>query len=310
MKISQFTVFGERCSGTNHAAAWIKENTGLEYRMDFGWKHGGIPVTDLQKSAGVLCVLVARNLPDWLRSLHLKPHHMSPKMRGLTFYEFIQRRVDSVLDHTMGVSPRDPAFGQSIMSEQHNGKPFANVIRMRRHKHRCWLKDMEKLPHAVLLRHEDLVNNPMRELRRIERICQLSARQDVVPVARYKGQDTAGVYQPKKYAGIDGLAMRHILEQVDLETEIRLGYDTPADLLASALPEDAVDVGALRQALIDKPEHIATLDALLARMASQSDQLDHAKALSQGQRKYLISLFDAINRARPARRIWPWQSKP
>lgn len=309
MKISQFTIFGERCSGTNHAAAWIQGNLGLEYRKDFGWKHGMMSLAELKKAEHVLCVLVVRNLPDWLRSLHLKPHHMSPKMRGLRFHEFIKRRVDSVLDHAMGVSPRDPGFGKAIASEQHNGKTFANVIRMRRHKHRGWLKDMEKLPHAVVLRHEDLVENPRQVLRQLERICDLPAREDVVPVARYKGQDTASEYKPKRYAGIDALAMRHILEQVDLETEIRLGYDTMADLKVAALPEENVDVEALRHALIGMPEQLAAVDALLARLVSQTEQIHHAHELSQGQRNYLISLFHALERARPTRRIWPWRSK-
>lgn len=309
MKCTHFTVFGERCSGTNHAAAWLSRNTGLAYRTDFGWKHGRMPIDDLRKADGLLCVLVVRNLPDWLRSFHLKPHHLSPKMRGLPFHEFIKKRVDTVYDHTMGVSPRDAKFGTWIESEHHHDKPFANVIRMRRHKHHRWLLDMEQLPRTILLRHEDIVGEPMQVLHRVLGCCGLPARDSVALVTGYKGQPVGAAYAPMRYAALAPESVRHILEQVDMEVESRLGYATLADVQAASFAAGDLDAGILRNALAEQPEQLAMLDALLARLDHQEAQIRHADALARGQRKYLLSLYAAIGRSRPAFAFWPWGRK-
>ncbi len=307
MKITHFTVFGERCSGTNHAAAWIQQNLGLAYRMDFGWKHGPMELPKLKKAQATLCVLVVRNLPDWLRSLHLKPHHLSAKMRGLPFPQFIQCRVHSILDHTMGVLPGEAAFGTLMATEQHQGKPFANLIRMRRHKHRLWLKQLAQLPTTVVLQHERLTTKPELALQQVLALCNLPAREGAVPVMSYKGQEQAGDFKPKRYAAIDAASIAFILEQVDWEIEDQLGYDTRADLEGARAGDYSASIDLLRQSLTDRPQALALVDKLQAQLALQQDQLRHAEFLTQGQRKYLISLFHAIERSQSQTLAGRWK---
>jgi hypothetical protein len=295
--LTHVAVFGERCSGTNHAVSWIQQNVGLKPLENYGWKHAAIRMESFPKDAHTLVVLVVRNLPDWLRSLHLKPHHLSPEMRGLPFADFIKRRVTCIWDHTLGVSPRHPAFGTEVLTERHHEKPFANLLRMRKHKHRLWLKQLAQLPHTLILQHETLLDEPDLVLEKFRALGFTIQAPEALPVTSYKGKGTD--YQKNQYAKIEPAAMRSILEQVDWETEQRLGYDTQADLQAAA-EEVPFDWESLRTALAGHP---TLFNSVTKQFHQQSLALAQAQKLVQNQRKYLLSLLAAIKRARPR---WSW----
>ncbi|MBP7948971.1 MAG: hypothetical protein KA004_04895 [Verrucomicrobiales bacterium] len=306
MPITHFTVFGERCSGTNHAVTWLEKNTGLRHRSDLAWKHGMIPTDRLRKDRNTLCVVVARNLPDWLRSLHIKPHHLSPKMRGLTLHEFATRRVESMLDHTMGVSPHDRRFGEPLPGEQHQGKPYANVIRMRRHKYRQWLKDMGRLHHAVLLRHEDLVWHPEAAYASLQQVCPLPERTAFERVDTYKGATLAVTYKPKVYAPLSAETVRHVLEQMDPAVETQLGYDSATDVQAAAMSATTPDTALLRTTLDGHPAALAALEAMETKLREQQSLLLHADAQRESLRRYLHTLTHAITSTRRRFAFWRW----
>lgn len=307
MIISQFAVFGERCSGTNHATAWIEQNFGWRYGPDFGWKHGAIEVPKLKKSPHTLCVLVVRNLPDWLRSLHIKPHHLSPEMRGLPFFDFIKRRVETIRDHTYGAAPGDRAFGELLTAEQKQGKPFANLIRLRRHKHRLWLKQLTELPTAIVLRHEELTQEPMQAMRKLAAVCKIPPLASIKAITTYKGREGRENFAPNSYAPICEVAMQHIPSQVDWEIETQLGYDTRADLMAARLSEGPLNFAALKEALGGNSEQLSNLKQIEDHILHQESKLRHQELVTQSQRKYLISLFHAIARSRPRFPLWPWR---
>lgn len=304
-KITHFAIFGERCSGTNHASAWIAKNTGLIERKDGGWKHGAMNLAVLKSGPPTLCVLVTRNLPDWLRSLHLQPHHFGPEMRGLPFEQFIKRSARSIWDHQMGVLPKSAKFGTAIETEQHKGKPYANLMRLRLHKHRAWLRQMEELPDALPLRHEDLMAQPQHTMSRLLDACGLPQRADTIPISTYKGREQDPGFQARKYMPIGPAAREYILEQVDWEIEARLGYDTRADLEAAAAIDGHVDWDLLRESLADRPELLAMLDHIACKLRDQEDEVRHTEQLAISQRKYLKSLFHAIEQARPT--LFPWK---
>jgi len=84
MLMKQFTVRGERGSGTNYITNLIRENLSLTYN-EIRWKHDvmdenfdGIPVITISKS--IFC---------WLPSVHKRPWHMLGSM-GLPFEEFVR----------------------------------------------------------------------------------------------------------------------------------------------------------------------------------------------------------------------------
>lgn len=200
-----------------------------------------------------------------------------------------------------------------MAAEQHDGRPYANLIRMRRHKHKVWLKQMDLLPCALHLQHEEMTRQPVQALHKLLAACGHPLRDDPVAVTAYKGKEGGEEFKPRSYAPICDEAMRHIEEQVDWEMEARLRYDTRADLAAATGGNPTVEINVLRSSLNGQPKPLAILEALEQKLRLQEDQLRHAELLSQGQRKYLISLFHALERARPKWPFWPrnrGQAKP
>ena len=72
--LDKFTIYGERCSGTNYLELLIKLNFRTTVTWKFGWKHFfGHHQSGLDKSSDILCVCIVRDLHPWLNSLYHKP---------------------------------------------------------------------------------------------------------------------------------------------------------------------------------------------------------------------------------------------
>ncbi len=96
VQLRRFQVLGERSSGTNFIASLIAKNLDITECNHLGWKHA---VPHSQFIARDMLVIVAfRNPTDWLRSMHRKPWHSPPHLRGLQFSEFIRSEWETLTD--------------------------------------------------------------------------------------------------------------------------------------------------------------------------------------------------------------------
>ena len=75
MKITRFTIYGERCSGTNYLQELIELNFDVETTWDYGWKHF-FGFNDLLNSDDTLFICIVRNPIDWINSLYKNKHHL------------------------------------------------------------------------------------------------------------------------------------------------------------------------------------------------------------------------------------------
>lgn len=299
MKFREFKVLGERCSGTNHAKALIEKNLPLVERSACCWKHGIADPEAFHKNRDLLFVLVVRNLPDWLRSLHLTPHHLSPVMRGLSLGEFIRHEVRSVLDLSSGVSPLDPMFGSPLVGDEFPFSkecgpdgPFSNLIQLRSYKHHAWLDAVAKMPKSLVLRHEDLVSDSERCLCRVAELVAMPPPKFVEPVKFYKGQRAMGDFKPLQYAHFTQEEANFVLEQVDVALETRLGYDVISEVR-----------GATHRAETPAEE-----------MAFQASRHRHTERQLAEMRNYLNSVFAEYEKARigssrPSTKLGAWWRK-
>lgn len=307
MKPSRFFIFGERCSGTNHAEALIIKHFSLEKRTDCGWKHALLDPSQLGDPKSTLFVLVVRNFPDWLRSFHLTPHHLGPALRGLSLHEFVQHRMDAILDHACGLSPFNRHFGLPMKAEHDkSGRPAHNPMKLRKTKHKRWLHLLRKMPFSILVRHEDMLTQPHDELLKISQMIDQPLRDTTHEVTHYKGREEFGSYRPKQYEPIEQDTANIILSQLDLKVEAELGYNTEADVHAATCKFFSPDFTALAAIL---PQDAATTKALQQLEGAWSELLTKHQAavsLAEEQRSYLISLFEAIEHHRPKsdRQLW------
>ena len=83
--IKYFTIYGERCSGTNFLEELITNNFNITITWKYGWKHffGFYNFKKTQEENETLFIGIVRNPIDWLYSFHTNPHHIPPHNRPL-----------------------------------------------------------------------------------------------------------------------------------------------------------------------------------------------------------------------------------
>ena len=81
--IKYFTIYGERCSGTNFLLHAIEENFNLTFSNDYSWKHffGHYSFEKNEKEDETLFIGIIRHPIEWLDSFHKKMHHVPKKIK-------------------------------------------------------------------------------------------------------------------------------------------------------------------------------------------------------------------------------------
>jgi hypothetical protein len=77
--IKKFTIYGERCSGTNYLENLVLENFDVELTREYGSKHF-FGFSDLSGSDDTLFIGIVRNPYDWFNSLYTYKHHLPQQM--------------------------------------------------------------------------------------------------------------------------------------------------------------------------------------------------------------------------------------
>lgn len=75
-KIQNFTIFGERCSGTNFLQYAFDKNFDLELTWKYGWKHEFGDHMDFSDSNNTLFLCIYRDPVDWINSLYRIKYHV------------------------------------------------------------------------------------------------------------------------------------------------------------------------------------------------------------------------------------------
>ena len=98
--IKKFTVFGERCSGTNFLEQAILQNFNLEITWDYGWKHwiGHHQFQNTELEDETLFIGIIREPIGWIDSFFKKPHHL-PEHLKKNIQSFIKNEFYSTHVH-------------------------------------------------------------------------------------------------------------------------------------------------------------------------------------------------------------------
>jgi hypothetical protein len=128
MSLKQFTIFGERCSGTCWVTKLVETNFSKSAHHPFGWKHFTLPKNP-NAHPDTLVIVVVRNPIDWIRSFYRTPHHIPPENR---------KDLHAFLSNTL-VSQRGGGGNADIKPD---GTLWNNVLQMRKEKHAFWMDFM------------------------------------------------------------------------------------------------------------------------------------------------------------------------
>ena len=175
MKISTIQIFGERRSGTNYLELLLKKNfLGVNITISkFGHKHwfletcgsgamcGKDRVKGFQKlsrsNKSDLFIVIYRNSYDWLRSMHVTPHH-APAHRNIPFKDFIRKEwvcyygnyeKTNIYPENEMMCERDP----------NTGNRFGNILKLRTSKIMDFETLRNRVSNVIYIKYEDLIKN-------------------------------------------------------------------------------------------------------------------------------------------------------
>ena len=149
--INKFTIFGERCSGTNYLENIIKSNFEIEITWKYGWKHF-FGFKNYDNSDNVLFIGIIRNPFDWINSLFLDKHHLAPHLRD-NIQSFLNKEFWSIHDKSnLGEIMED----RNILTKER----YKNIFELRAIKNKYLLEILPtKVKNYIIIRYEDLIYN-------------------------------------------------------------------------------------------------------------------------------------------------------
>lgn len=225
-RINRIQIYGERASGTNFLKQLLVKNIpNIAHTSQYGWKHF-FPPKDFPNSDNCLFIVIYRDPFDWLRSLHLQPHHTHPSLKKISFSKFIRTEWQCVWDELADVQPGDEKYGTEMLFERDplTGKRFENVIQLRNAKNIAFEELKQKVKNIEFVKYEELKKNPKRLINKIKKRFKISSLDNILTVDTYKGI-TKKKYIPKEYAPIDDNDLLFIKNNLKTSLEKKIGYD-------------------------------------------------------------------------------------
>jgi hypothetical protein len=161
--IKKFTIYGERCSGTNYLQNIIEINFEIIFILDHGRKHFfGFNDHLLKNSDDTLFLCIIRDPVDWIISFYRKKYHLPLKYKynlneQENLDEFLNKEFWSFYDKNKN---RD--ISKEIMEDRniYTGERYKNIFEMRHTKIRWMIEDLpKKVKNCIILKYEDLIND-------------------------------------------------------------------------------------------------------------------------------------------------------
>ena len=151
--IKFFTIYGERCSGTNFLLHALEDNFELEFSFTYAWKHffGHYQFNNLNEENETLFIGIIRNPIDWIDSFYNKMHHVPPENK-ISIHAFLFNEFYSIYEN----SSKEIMEDRNILTKDR----YKNIFQLRYIKNNYLINEMPKLvKNYLLIRYEDLRDN-------------------------------------------------------------------------------------------------------------------------------------------------------
>jgi len=124
--INNFTIYGERHSGTNLLESLVKQSLRLPITWEFGWKHffGFVKYQQIVDAKETLFFAITRNPYDWIMGMSKQPYHV-PKENERPIKNLLLNEWVSIDD-----------YRKEIKEDRHYliGRKYKNIFEMRKNK--------------------------------------------------------------------------------------------------------------------------------------------------------------------------------
>ena len=161
--LKKYTIYGERCSGTNYLENIININFDINITWEYGWKHFfGFQNNKLNNSDDTLFICIIRDPVDWINSFYREKHHLPLRYKENlseeeTLNEFLNNEFWSFYDNN---NNRD--ISKEIMEDRniYTGERYKNIFELRHTKINWMFEDLpKKVKHYIIIKYEDLIND-------------------------------------------------------------------------------------------------------------------------------------------------------
>jgi hypothetical protein len=219
--IKYFTIYGERCSGTNFLEETIKANFNIEITWKYGWKHffGFYDFKQTEKENDTLFIGIIREPINWLYSFYMNPHHV-PK-ENLKLPDFLLNTFYS----TMNADPNAP--NPELLKEDLNyvtKDKYKNIFELRKYKNNYLMNILpKKVKNYLFIRYEDLSNYTEKVLTIISHKFNLEFKTDKIIKIDYYKTNKNKIFVPRKVE-FSSEILKLIKKRLDLKQEKLLGY--------------------------------------------------------------------------------------
>jgi hypothetical protein len=218
--IKYFTIYGERCSGTNFLEHAIKNNFELEYNTKYSWKHffgfynfnNNISNDEEDQT---LFIGIVRNPITWINSFFNKMHHIPIENRQ-NINTFLFNEFYSIYED----KPEEIIEDRNIVTKDR----YKNIFELRKVKNNYLIYDMkDNVKNYILIKYEDLRDNYDVVLDFLQKKFNLNKKnKNYIKIDTYKGKLKSLFI--KKNVTLNPNIIKKIIENVELKQENSLGY--------------------------------------------------------------------------------------
>lgn len=158
--ITKFTIYGERCSGTNYLEDLMNINFDINITWEFGWKHF-FGFNNLINNNDTLFICIVKDLVPWLNSFYRNMHHLPLKYdnipKNIKIKKFLNDEIFSFNDNN-----RNRDISKEIMQDRniYTNERYKNIYELRHTKLKYMIDDLPNhVNNYILIKYEDLINN-------------------------------------------------------------------------------------------------------------------------------------------------------
>ena len=236
--IDKFTIYGERCSGTNFLRETFIKNFDLQYLnksfhddvVKDDNRHFFCKENPFYKDDTVLHIGIIRHPVEWMDSFFSTPWHVSENNKK-SIYHFLFHEFYSVYDGSFENTTTEvyPHYMNKEIVEDRNyitGNRYKNIFELRKCKNDYLIHTIpQHVKNYVLVVYEDLRDHYEETLLRIQQQFNLHMKSSyILPNSQYKQlKNTTFVKKNIKHLTKD--LIETIYEFVDKEQEEKLGYN-------------------------------------------------------------------------------------
>lgn len=211
---TKFTIYGERCSGTNYLENLILDNFNIDITWNYGWKHffGFYNFSNTEEENNTLFIGIIRNPITWIDSFFNNQHHINPFIDDIN--TFLTKEIKSTNDDNEIIEDRNYV----------NGKRYKNIFELRFYKNYYLINIMpQKVKNYILIKYEDLLSFTIRTLTNIETKFNLKRKLPEIKNIKYYKSEKNKEYIKIKI-NLSKIIIIFIMKHINKIQEKKIGY--------------------------------------------------------------------------------------